>query len=103
MMLRGTVSVLFPALQDLTPLDARVKPVPTWTGRKANLAGLHTFGCMAVCLIPKIKRDHKPALRGEWLLYLNMSEDHKTWLLVNPTTNKEVEDRSTAFHEEKWL
>jgi hypothetical protein len=32
-----------------------------------------------------------------------MSEDHKAWILVNPTTWKEAEVRSAAFHEDKWL
>ena len=84
-------------------LEEKLTPYEAWTGRKANLGGVHTFGCMAVCLIPKSKRDHKLAPTGEWLLFLGMSEDHKAWLLVNPTTWKEAEVRSAAFHEEKWL
>ena len=82
-------------------LAEKLTPYEAWTGRKANLGGVHTFGCMAVCLIPKIKRDHK--LVREWLLFLGMSEDHKPWLLVNPQSGKEAEVRSAAFHEDKWL
>ena len=84
-------------------LDEKLTPYEAWTGRKANLGGVHTFGCMAVCLVPKLKRDHKLSPTGEWLLFLGMSEDHKAWLLVNPNTGKEAEVRSAAFHEDKWL
>ena len=35
-------------------LKDKLTPYEAWTGRKANLAGVHTFGCMAVCLVPKI-------------------------------------------------
>ena len=84
-------------------LAEKMTPYEAWTGRKANLGGVHTFGCMAVCLIPKVKRDHKLSPTGEWLLYLGMSEDHKAWLLVNPTSGKEAEVRSAAIYEEKWL
>ena len=86
-----------------TLLTEKLTPYEAWTGRKANFGGVHTLGCMAVCLIPKIKRDHKLAPSREWLLYLGMSEDHKAWLLVNPTSGKEAEVRSAAFHENKTL
>ena len=84
-------------------LGDKLTPYEAWTGRKANLAGVHTFRCMAVCLIPKVKRDHKLSLTGEWLLFLGMSKDHKARLLVNQESGKEAEVRSAAFHEEKWL
>ena len=58
---------------------------------------------MAVCLVPKSKRDHKPSPTREWLLFLGMSEDHKAWLLINPENGKEAEVRSAAFHEDKWF
>ena len=64
-------------------LGEKLTPYEAYTGRKANLAGIHTFGCMAVCLIPKIKQDHELAPTGEWLLYLGMSIDHKAWHLVS--------------------
>ena len=51
----------------------------------------------------KKKRDHQLAPSGEWLLYLGMCEDHKVWLLVNPTSRKEAEVRSPSFHENKTL
>ena len=86
-----------------TLLEERLTPYEAWTGRKANRGSVHTFGCMAVCLVPKLKRDHKLSPTGEWLLFLGMSEDHKAWLLVNPTTWKEAEVRSAAFHEDNWL
>ena len=82
-------------------LNDKLTPYEAWIGRKANLAGAHTFGCMAVRLIAKIKRDHKLSPIKEWLLFLSMSEDHKAWPLVNPENGKEV--RSAAFHEDKWL
>ena len=84
-------------------LGEKPTPCEAWTGRKANLAGVHTFSCMVVCLIPKMKRDHKLAPTGEWPLYLGMSEDNKAWLLLNLTSYKESGVRSAAFHEEKWL
>ena len=56
-----------------------------------------------MCLIPKIKRDHKPSPTGEWLLFLGMSEDHKAWLLVKREHGEDAEVRSAAFHEDKWF
>ena len=84
-------------------LNQKLTPYEAWTGKKASVAGVHTFGCMAVCYVPKIKRDHKLSPTGEWLLYLGMSEDHKAWLLVNPSNGKETEVRSAHFHENKYL
>ena len=71
-------------------LDEKLTPYEPWTGRKANMGAVHTFGWMAVCLVPELKRDHKLSPTGEWLLFLGMSEDHKAWLLVNPNTGKEA-------------
>ena len=80
-------------------LGEKLTPYEAWIGRKANLGGVHTFVCMGVCLVRKLKRDHKLSPTGEWLLLLWMSEDYKDWLLVNPNTGIYVEVRFAAFHE----
>ena len=58
---------------------------------------------MALCLISNLKRDHKLSSTGEWLLFLGMREDNKSWLLVNPNIGTETEVRSSGFHEDKWI
>ena len=77
-------------------------PYEDWSGTKAYMGSVYTYSCMAVCLVPKLKRDHKPSPTGEWLLFLGMSEDHKVGLLINPSIGKEAQVKSSAFHEYKW-
>ena len=71
-------------------LDKKRTPYEDWSGRKAYMGSVYTSSCMAVCLVPMLKRDHKPSPTGEWLLFLGMSEDHKVGLLLNPSIVKEA-------------
>ena len=48
-------------------LNEKLKPYKVWTDRTTNKGGVHTFGYMAFCLVPKLKRDHKLPLASEWL------------------------------------
>ena len=83
-------------LRDITPYEA-------WTGRKANLARTHPFGCMAIGYLPKVHRDNKFAPNGEWLCFLGMSENHKGRLLVQPGTLQHTVVRSAIFYDDLTL
>ena len=88
-------------------LEGRLTPYEAWTGRTPGWCPhLKLHGSMphtGWCPLHKIKRDHKIAPTGDWLLFLGMREEHEAWLLVNPISGKEAEVAFVTFHEDKWL
>ena len=61
-----------------------MSPYGAWHGKKANLAGVHIFGCTVNGFIPKIPRDNQFSLSAQSLVFLEMSDNHKGWTLYNP-------------------
>ena len=80
--------------------DKHRTPYEAWHGKKPNLTGVHTFGCMAVGFIPKILRDSKFHPSVELLCFLGMSDNHKGWFLVDMLTHDRVVVRSGKLRDD---
>ena len=60
--------------------DTKMSPHETWHGKKANLAGVHMFGCK----VPKILQDYKFSQSGQPFAFVGISDNHKGCVLNNP-------------------
>ena len=80
--------------------DKRMSPYEAWHGKKANLAGVHTFGCKVNGFIPKALRDNKFSPSGQPLVFLGMSDNHKGWVLYNPIRRTYEVVRTAKFHDD---
>jgi len=80
--------------------DKMMTPYEAWHGKKANLAGIHIFGCKVNGFIPKALRENKFSPSAKSLLFLGMSDNHKGWVLYNPSTRTYEVVRSAKFHDE---
>ena len=76
--------------------DKKMTPYEAWHGKKANLAGIHIFGCKVNGFIPKALRDNKFSPSAKPLVFLGMSDNHKGWVLYDPP----IDHISAKFHDD---
>ncbi|KAG5877260.1 hypothetical protein JTB14_013995 [Gonioctena quinquepunctata] len=69
-----------------------------WTGNKADLGHMKTFGCAAYVLIPRQKRS-KLDRRSKKLVFVGCDKNSTNYRLFDPNTRKVTISRNVMFLE----
>lgn len=88
-------------LSNLMPSKTRKMSIPyeTWFHRKVNLHILRPFGCKALILIPKERREFKLDPTSEAAIFIGYENDFSTYKVYKTESKKMIRARNIKFEE----
>lgn len=92
-------------LKNRSPTAALIGKVPeeVWTGSKVDLRHLRVFGCLAMTLIPDVKRD-KLDSKSRCCIFVGYGEHTKGYRLIDPSKPKQIIiSRNVKFFESQFV
>lgn len=92
-------------LKNRSPTAALVGNIPeeVWTGHKVDLRHLRVFGCLAMTLIPDVKRD-KLDSKSKCCIFVGYGEHTKGYRLIDPSRPKQIIiSRNVEFFENRFV
>ncbi|CAI7870277.1 unnamed protein product [Closterium sp. NIES-53] len=87
-------------LLSTTAMIGNSSPHVKWTGTKGNTSMLRVWGCM-VQYRPPMSNIGKFTSRARWGIHLDISHEHKAWLILDLMSQKIKNVRDVIFYE--WL